>query len=343
MGTRSTGEWLLALCDPEADRVRLPARPPGRRGLRRLIDLADRHGVLAAAAANLRRAAEADGPARVVRAPAPADALAAALADAGERLAPRRALTMMIRRQTAEIAEAFARRDVPAAVVKGEDFADRLYPDPSLRPFTDLDLLCPRAAMPQAEAALAELGYRPVEPGMKYDEGYGESRWVGAAGGRAQVELHWNLVNSPTLRRGLSVEWRDVQLEGPPVGGGLQRVSSASQLLVAAVHAAASHAFDRLWLLCDVRQWVRTAGGGADADWLTEAARRTGAGLALAAALGLTGRLLDEPGCAALAERLGAGGGRLWRLLLTRGVVLRAGAGRDSFRRQIFRQMLKSS
>ena len=44
-------------------------------------------------------------------------------------------------------------RDLPAAVVKGPVFARRLYPSPSLRCFTDIDVLAAPEALPLIDAA----------------------------------------------------------------------------------------------------------------------------------------------------------------------------------------------
>jgi hypothetical protein len=62
----------------------------------------------------------------------------------------------------------------------------------------------------------------------------------------------------------------------------------------------------------------------------------------LATALALAYKMYDEPNCVNLMKRLGIER-RAWpgNLLLTRGVVLRAHASRDSFRRQLLREFLK--
>ena len=47
----------------------------------------------------------------------------------------RTGLTLALRRQLAQIGAALAERRLPACVLKGPEFADRLYPSPALRPF----------------------------------------------------------------------------------------------------------------------------------------------------------------------------------------------------------------
>jgi len=340
--------WLTVLADPDGAAGALPERPMRVGELSWLIELADRHGVLPAVASNLARAAEKSGPQRLVR-PGRAstgsagEVLRKVLAGANEQLLKHTAFSLMLRTQADEIVDALARRRIPAIILKGSDFADRLYRRPGLRLFTDVDVLVSRQQLPDAEQTMEELAYVPAPVAMKHDADYGQSRFRRPDGRGGKVEIHWNLVNSPTLRRGLSVELQDLQFEeSRPQAAGRLRPSSSSLLLIAAVHAAASHCFDRLQLLCDVRQAARAAAGSLDEDWLADAARRTGSGLALTAALYLSEKIMPEPSCRKLLRELRLPRcGYFWKLLLTKGVVMRCGAHIDSFRRQIFRQMLK--
>jgi hypothetical protein len=318
---------------------------------------------------------------------------------------------MVLRRQLRDVANAFAARRIPALVLKGAEFADRLYPRPDLRPFGDIDLLVPSDAVERAAAALVESGYAETPTPMKHAAGYAERTYrlqgpgaptphaghaaqaipaaqgtpaaPGLAANAGAVELHWNLVNSPTLRRGLSVAFEDlVQSEGRTLapgesplgttpggrptlapdkgpegatsdapaamgnrqwamGNGQFRLDASAMLLVAAVHAAASHAFDRLGPLCDIRQLVRGAAGPVEVERLRELIDRTGAGLAVATALELTGRIFGDEGPRAMVAALGLPRPRLLcSVLLTKGVVLRGHCPLDSFRRQAFRVLL---
>jgi hypothetical protein len=266
---------------------------------------------------------------------------AALLAPADKQLAQRTGLTMLLRRQAAEILAAMARTGAAVLVLKGPEFADRLYPRPTLRTFSDIDLLIPDSSSAAADRVMRDLGYQPQEAAMKYDSGYGEQAWRRAGQPGGTVEIHWNLVNSPSLRRAVSVKYEDLQVEDG-IAPATRRPTAAAILLIAGVHGAASHGFDRLQILCDVAQSVRGAAGPIDEPWLAEAAGRTGAALALATALRLAEDVLEEPRCGELRLRL-----RLpeppWlsKLALTRAVVLRAHAPMDSLRRQAFREMLK--
>jgi hypothetical protein len=338
------GQWLLALADPAGPAGKLPSRRLMADEPEHLCRLAGLHGVLPAVAENLSRVVATRGAGCILRRPADAEReLAAALARAEDQRRKLAALSLVIRMQRKELTEALADKAVPAVVLKGEDFADRLYSRPELRPFSDLDLLVPRRCLEEAAGVLRRLGYQSGENSMKYADGYGEQTWRRPGQPGSKVEVHWNLVNSPTLRRGVSVEFEDLLLEdAAPAAGGQPRLAPCSLLLVAAVHAAASHSFDRLQWLYDVAHLLGGAAGGIDEAWLAEAARKTGGARALSAALDLTGRALCRPECGRLLDRLGISPPpRVFRIVLSRGGLLRGHAKIDSFRRQLFRFWLK--
>ncbi|NLF32002.1 MAG: nucleotidyltransferase family protein [Planctomycetes bacterium] len=309
---------LVALSEPDPARAAAPAVRPAAGDLPALLDRADRHSVLPAVLRNL-RAMGLGGE---------------ALTPGRRRLLERTALSLRLRGQLAEILPAMASEGVAPIILKGPTFADRLYGEPSLRPFTDLDLLVARDAWPAADRAMASLGYRPGhEAGRKHAGAYGEETYRRDASAGA-VELHWNLVNSPALRPGLSVTWEDL--------GGGGELSPEALLTVAAVHGAASHQFDRLGLLWDVALAVRGAAGPVDAGALRSLLDRTGAARAMRMALHLADAVLGEQAARALAARLALGRpDPLERALLTPAVVLDTDGRLAVARRLGFRQRLK--
>jgi hypothetical protein len=349
MSARIREQWLLSLADPMGPRQLLPDGRLCAAEPEPLWTEADRHGVLPALAANLQVVIREQGAERVLAGgPGGQERLEDALSAARARILARTGLSLMLRRQLRTIMPALAERGLPAVVLKGPDFCDRLYPEPVLRPFTDIDLLAPPEAVPQVEAALAALGYRAEPaPDRKHAEGYGERSWRlpdGAGGGvpamaAGTVEVHWNLVNSPPMQKRVSVEFADLQLEG---AGGAMRPTASALLAVAAVHGATGHRFDRLQVLCDVCQAARCAAGALDEGWLAEFGRRTGSAEVMATALWLAGEALGEPRCAELRERLfGRLPGPTVRLLLGPRVVLRSRRPLARLRRQLYRELLK--
>ena len=341
MSARIPEEWLLSLADPMGPR---PSLPDGRLRAAELGPLwteADRHGVLPAFAANLQAVIREQGMERVMAGePGAQERLEDALSAARARILTRTGLSLMLRRQLRTITPALAGLGLPTVVLKGPDFCDRLYPEPVLRPFTDIDLLAPPEAVPQVEEALAALGYRAeAAPGRKHAEGYGERSWRLSDSTAGTVEVHWDLVNSPPMRRRVSVGYADLQLEE---AGGTLRPTASALLAIAAVHGATGHRFDRLQVLCDVCQAARGAAGALDEGWLGDFGRRTGSAEVMATALWLAGEALGEPRCAELRERLfGRLPGPMLRLLLGPQVVLRSQRPLARLRRQLYRELLK--
>ena len=325
--------WLAALARPEGPRASAPARPLRLAELRRLCELAEWHGVLPAVLRNCsvaEDAFDADDP----------HALDTALDPYRDRLTTQVGFSLMLRGRCAQILRSLSGLDVPHMVLKGPEFADRLYPDPALRLFTDLDLLVPRSAAQSVAAAMGDLGYAAqTPPGLKHAGRYGQQVWTHPDHPLAKVEIHWNLVNSPSLQRRVSVQFEDLQCDGDRQSPA--HPSPASLLLIAAVHGATSHAFERLQILCDVRQAAGAAAGGIDDHWLASAARRTGSGLSLAAGLGLAARVFQDATC----ERLAGSFAQSLRTRAARAILTPAMTTDRSLlsrlRRQIFRELLK--
>jgi hypothetical protein len=329
-----THSLLLALADPRGPASVIGLAPPEPEELRRLLELADRHGALAIVMENLKQVAGQGNEPWNSFQPDPA-----AWVWAQQQLRHRTGFSLVLRQQAQELTGRMQEAGSPVLILKGCDFADRLYSHPSLRPFTDVDLLIPERILPETRQVFRQLGYLPVPVPMKHATGYGEESWYRPARPGGTVEIHWNLVNSPSLRRAFSVTYEDLQLE---MHDGRPRPSAAAVLLIAAVHGVAGHGVDRLQVLCDVLQGVRGTAGALDETWLTQVVPQTGTEHALATALALAYKMYREPACLDLMKRLGIGR-RAWagNLLLSRGVILRAHAVRDSFRRQLLREFLK--
>lgn len=306
--------WLLRLALPDCAGVSdLPALSPA--GFSRLGELARHHGVL---------------PSVVMNAAKLTSHHVAALQ---ESLLGPAAFAITLRLRLSPVLGALQQRDVPAVVLRGPDFADRLYPQPGLRLFTDLDILVPRGRLDDAGEALRAIGYelRHIK-NLKHTDPYGEQLWKHPDHGQEQVEIHWNLVNSPVLQRRVSVELGDLSCEP-----GTRRLSPASLLLMAAVHGATSHSFDRLQILCDIRQIARL---NVDAEELAAACRRTGSAFSVVAGLGLAERAFRDDACRRLRRQLAADS-LFARCVLTPRVVLRPGLFVNKWRRQLFRELLK--
>lgn len=196
-----------------------------------LLEEALRHGLLAAVAGTL----PADDP----RLRARFERLAA-----GMRLRAARAGQVL-----SEVAEALAARGVVPAALKGPVLAERIYPEPALRPSSDLDLLVSRGQLAAAVDALLAIGFRRADPlqdayQLRRHHHVHLAREPGPA-----VELHFRAASAfdaafPTEE--LLARARPHRTSG---GAALLVLAPEDELLTLAVHAA-GHRFERLaWLL----------------------------------------------------------------------------------------------
>ena len=108
-------------------------------------------------------------------------------------------------RAVAPVLAALRQADVPAIVLKGAAFAQNLYADCGLRPFSDVDLLVRASDVPRARQALADCGLTPERPEYADDEAAHDCQITFVQedalgdGEPLVVELHWNLLNNDRL------------------------------------------------------------------------------------------------------------------------------------------------
>lgn len=254
--------------------------------------------------------------------------------------------SMILRKQRKEIEQAFLSQGISALLLKGEDFADRLYPYSSMRHFTDLDLLLPQTHFERARTALADLGYKPASTSWQKhaDQIYGEEAWLREKSTipYGNVELHWNLVASPSLQRSVSVRWDDLTGDDSEDRYGIIEPDWNARLVITAVHAAVGHNFDRLTLLCDILQAVRCGFSSLETQKLKRQIVLTGTTYPLAVGLELTRKIFPCAEINTTFEKLGLRRPRLaTRLLVDRWFLLGEETRLRTLRRKIFRASLK--
>jgi hypothetical protein len=252
--------------------------------------------------------------------------------------------SLRLRRFADELLDRLAAAGVPAVDFKGSDFADYLYPKPGLRPTNDIDILVPRDRLNDTAAVLTQLGYaKAVAPPMRFAESeYGEQSWNHRAAADIEVDLHWNLINHPSLRRRASIEMADLDWETVANRPGRLRATPATRLIIAAAHATFGHQFDRLLLLCDIREACRSLADDASLADLRRIAKRTGTRAALEVALGTTARWLADPCSADLLRRLnGRAITRSASLLVSEHMLLQSGGRGHYVRRRLLRELFK--
>jgi hypothetical protein len=162
-------------------------------------------------------------------------------------------------------------------VLKGAALAVSLYPDPALRPMSDLDLLVAPARWRAAARVLEALDF------VLEDEAEHGAAFAGPGGVR--IELHGALVSCPGL---FPVRFEELDARSAALGGGFdgRRLGDEDQVLHLALHLAFQHGFRaRLGQYVDVR---RLLAGPLDGDRLLAVAADARAERPLAACLAVT-------------------------------------------------------
>jgi hypothetical protein len=246
---------------------------------RRLIDLAEHHGVIPQVYRSL--------------SVLPDVALPNSLRQSQERNARH---TLWLTRELLRILKKLDSYGIFALPYKGAVLAEILYGNVTLRQFSDLDLLIHSSDLPRIKSAFAELGYqRGIELAPREERDYLESGYeytFDSVQGRNLVEVQWRI-----LPRFYSV---DFDVEGfftravPFTLGGmtLRTLCAEDLILVLCVHAA-KHAWQQLSWLCDIGELARST----QVDWnaVHQQAKHLGIQRMVAVSFFLAHKLLQKP------------------------------------------------
>jgi hypothetical protein len=181
------------------------------------------------------------------------------------RLADGIAGQLILGRELGRLLRLFGREGVPVIPLKGPALAETLYPDPALRPCTDLDLLVRRESLLQADDLLQRLGYRRLADAhsFHFDLLYDRATLYEAPSG-IHVDLHWGLVSDPRYSwdesEGLTIWDRAVRVR--VAGEDALGLCPEDLLLYLAVHLAVHHSLAGLLWYCDlhlaIHRWADT-------------------------------------------------------------------------------------
>jgi hypothetical protein len=337
--SNAAAAWLMAVAHPAAAHASRRALPDLSE-VGPVLHAATLHGVLPAVLAALRGAGDLGAVAGRSGSAAEVDAANKAIAAARAQQVHQTGLELMLRHHGERVVKALGAAGIAAAILKGPVFARRLYREPAMRTFTDIDIIMPRPTRGAVIAIMRDLGFAMREHEYRAGKDYSEDSWQLASEPRVSIELHVDLVHNPKLRRRASVTLGDVA----DAGGGDTEDATAI-LLVAAAHGAVSHQFDRLQHLVDVALAAEGAGGAIDGGRLSQVARNCGVLGAVHAGLTLAGAAFGSQACRALAEKLSPSTfERLASGLVTPRAVVTARSSRrssSSWRRKALRQVIR--
>ena len=171
-------------------------------------------------------------------------------------LADSRARHLVLSRELAGLLRRFQGESIPVIPLKGPVLAETLYPDPALRPFSDLDLLIRPETLLPVDALLRDLGYYRMADAhsWNFDITYDRATlYEGPSGIR--VDLHWGLLSDPRYswneREGLTVWDRAIRIR--VAGEAAMALCAEDLLLYLALHLAVHHGLAGLlwyWDLC---------------------------------------------------------------------------------------------
>jgi hypothetical protein len=328
----SAEAWLVANANP-GRALQLNATEPHLKSddLPLIFRVAELHGVLPTVV----RAAERDAAARGIEASADCRK---AIEDARLKVAYYTGHGLLLTHHADRVMAAFRSSNIKAAVVKGATVAKRLYPQPALRTFGDVDVIIDPKDRPSVHEIMPSLGFEQFT--FRDASDHCEDCWLLSSNKKIMVEVHTNLVHSPKLRQALSLSYHDILAAGDG-----DPEAATALLLVAAIHGSVGHQFERLQLVVDVVLAASGAAGPIDVDRLRDVANRNGLMMALITALDLAGRTFSDRKCQDLARQLDASLlSRLPGMILTPQLVIRTHSpnrAMHSWRRKVFRQLLR--
>ena len=193
-----------------------------------------------------------------------------------DRVAAGRARHLVMLRELAPVLRRCAAAGIEVIVFKGPALAELVYPDATLRPFSDLDLLVHPHDRFRMDDALRALGHRRLadEHSWEFDVAYdGATVYETAAGVR--IDLHWSLLTEPRFpwRADEAEIWaraEPITVAGVPARG----LGREDLVLYLAAHLAVHHTLAGLLRYWDVALVLERF--GAELDWaalLTRAER----------------------------------------------------------------------
>ena len=185
--------------------------------------------------------------------------------------AQRAAKALMVEAHAIEVADAFGSERIPYVVTKGPGIA-RTYPDVSMRPFEDIDMLVPPSRFTSALEQLSSLGFQPAgpEPRPYFNRICREAVNLKRIDG-ASIDLHHQI---PPWVWGRRLDFADIAAGSETIGlaeGNIRIASPLHNLLIACLHVISDKGRPGQTLL--VWRDIVALAGAADASVVARAAK----------------------------------------------------------------------
>jgi putative nucleotidyltransferase-like protein len=218
------------------------------------------------------------------------------------------ALEYLQRLEITRLLARFAERGIRSILMKGAALAYTVYPDPTLRPHDDIDVLVSGADRGRASDALRSLGYEAlVEGGGDLSFAQAHFRRIDRFGVAHVCDLHWRIANPIAFREMVTFDELDADAAPVPrLSTDARTFSVAHALFLACVHRVAHHLNEDvlLWIY-DVHR-LAMAASSEDLQRFEALAVRAGAAGVCARGLEASVKYFDTPLPDRLLPRLGS-------------------------------------
>lgn len=159
---------------------------------------------------------------------------------------------VMLKQETIKVLEVFGSEDIHPLLLKGTAFCYSIYPEPHLRPRTDIDLLIHEHEFAEVRKLLLDLGYKEpnILTGEKANYQFPFYR-IDSRGTMYQLDIHWKLSNVQFFAKTFS--YSELYGRRAPVsalGENAYTLSKVDSLMYSCIHLAAHHYHDErlIWL-----------------------------------------------------------------------------------------------
>lgn len=151
--------------------------------------------------------------------------------------------SLLMENQILEIARALDGKGVVYRILKGPGLAQTVYPDKALRPSGDIDILILPRQFLEARQALEEIGYACRAKNFEQSGWFAKDEGFIKEGAAFKLELHFNILAWPRMRRHWDVEAFFQQSTDFALSGGypVHALQAADALIHSILHLFVGH------------------------------------------------------------------------------------------------------